>query len=133
MSKVRCPHCNARKLMRHKIHPDVVAVMSCLGCQELAVMFRGIVIPLDRKIVESGSNVERAKHFAGVIAAFLDAGIMPFQTGGGIAFPGMEESFGVVDESAEARGSITAVEVENFVKVDLKGLDDASYFKKHFG
>ena len=128
MNKLRCPHCNARKMFRPRIPQDVVAVMPCPSCHQLAVMFRDVVIPLDRKVIENGTNDERAQHFAKVIAAFLDAGIMPFQTGGNLPMPDIGEAY-----DAQDQGEITEGEVENFVKVDLKALDDPSYFRKHFG
>jgi hypothetical protein len=128
MNKLRCPHCHARKMMRPRIHQDVVAVMPCPACHELAVMFRDVVIPLDRKVIETGTNEERAQHFARVIAAFLEAGIMPFQSGDGMSLPDLGEIVGDEDH-----GEITEGELEKFVKVDLKALDDPSYFRKHFG
>mgnify|MGYP005855279269 CR=1 FL=1 len=105
--------------------------MPCPNCNELTVLFRDIVIPLDRKIIEAGTTEERAQHFAKVIAEFLEAGVMPFQVSDGHGLVEFEEDDSETAE--ESMGAITKREIERFVKIDLKGLDNEQYFRKHFG
>jgi hypothetical protein len=135
VAAVVCPHCNERALSISRVPKDVVAVMLCPACQELAILFRNKVIPLSRRIVEEGSFEERSTHFATVIAEFLEAGLFPVRgihTVGDDARGDAEKTDAPTEVELDA-SQITDREIEDFVKVDLKYLDDASYFRENFG
>ena len=138
MDTVVCPHCKAHRIITSRVPKDVVAVMPCPNCHELAVLFRDKIIPINRRILEEGSREERTQHLAQVITEFLEAGILPFHEGDSDFDSGDEE----MDEPMERMDSqranqgldpISDKEAEKFTRVDLKCLDDATYFKRHFG
>ncbi len=138
MDMVVCPHCKSHRIITTRVPKDVVAVMPCPKCHELAVLFREKIIPINRHILEEGSKEERTQHLAQVITEFLEAGILPFQEGdrafdsSGFLSNGDEDGAGDGDEF-ESMEPISDKEAEKFARVDLKCLDDASYFKRHFG
>jgi len=134
MDMVVCPHCKTHRIITSKVPKDVVAVMPCPSCQELAVLFREKVIPINRRILEDGSKDERTQHLAEVITEFLEAGILPFQEGSAnFEMPtGEMEDFDSADEELQSLEPISDKEAEKFARVDLKCLDDAAYFKRHF-
>ena len=133
MAAIVCPHCKERRLALSRVPKDVVAVMPCPSCYELAVLFRDKVIPLSRRIIKEGSREECSSHIADVIAEFLEAGLFPIR--------GLQTMSSDSDGAAESLASnteseasqITEGEVEDFVRVDLKSLDDSSYFRENFG
>ncbi len=131
---VVCPHCKTHRLVTSKVPSDVVVVVPCPVCHELSVLFRKKVIPLNRRIIEHGTFEERKNHLAHVIAEFLETGM--FSLGEGHA----EESALAADESAEykeqaqdAAKTISEEEIDKFVKIDLKCIDNPAYFRRHFG
>lgn len=138
MDMVVCPHCKSHRIITTRVPKDVVAVMPCPKCHELAVLFREKIIPINRHILEEGTKEERTQHLAQVITEFLEAGILPFQEGGrdfdasGFLTDASED---VEDDTDEllSMDPISDKEAEKFARVDLKCLDDASYFKRHFG
>jgi hypothetical protein len=126
----------------------VVVVMPCPSCHELVVLFRNKVIPLSRKIIEHGTREERKMHLADIIDEFLDAGA--FLSAGEDSEDAEQESEPATDsparllrrrprdaesasEEASADPPITQEEFDRFLKIDLKCIDNATYFKKHFG
>tara|TARA_R110001592_G_scaffold94018_1_gene272598 strand:+ start:360 stop:782 length:423 start_codon:yes stop_codon:yes gene_type:complete len=139
MNMVVCPHCKTHPIITTRVPQDVVAVMPCPSCNELAVLFRNKVIPIDRRILEEGSKEERTQHLAQVITEFLEAGILPFREGN----PGFESSIDIpaddtevvdgVNDELESLEPISQKEAEKFARVDLKCLDDSAYFRRHFG
>lgn len=139
MDMVVCPHCKSNRIITSRVPKDVVAVMPCPNCHELAVLFRDKIIPINRRILEEGTREERTQHLAQVITEFLEAGILPFHEGDSGFDSGDDEG----DEAMEpqhadsqprrALDPISDKEAEKFTRVDLKCLDDATYFKRHFG
>ncbi len=137
MESVICPHCKAHRIVTAKIPKDVVIVVPCPACQELSVLFRNKVIPLNRHIIEHGSFEERKTHLASVIAEFLDETF----------FPSPENAEQPERKTPRRRPPrrepslpadrhdlpITEEELERFVRIELKCIDNPSYFKKHFG
>jgi len=137
MDSVICPHCKSQRIVTSKIPKDVVIVVPCPACQELSVLFRNKVIPLNRHIIEHGSFEERKTHLASVIAEFLNEAFFPFPENA-------EQSERKTSHRKPAHRDpnlpadrhdlpITEEELERFVKIDLKCIDNPSYFKKHFG
>lgn len=134
MDMVVCPHCKTHRLVTSKVPRDVVVVVPCPVCHEFSVLFRKKVIPLNRRIIEHGTFEERKDHLAHVIAEFLETGM--FTLGEEHA----DESMPAANESAErgaaAQDSADAIseeEIDKFVKIDLKCIDNPAYFRRHFG
>jgi len=138
MDMVICPHCKSHRIITSRVPKDVVAVMPCPNCHELAVLFRNKIIPIDRRVLEEGTKEERTQHLAQVITEFLEAGILPFQAGAGDFSSHLESEGdsddldGIPDDLVEM-DPISDKEAEKFARVDLKCLDDAAYFRRHFG
>lgn len=137
MDSVICPHCKAHRIVTAKIPKDVVIVVPCPACQELSVLFRNKVIPLNRHIIEHGSFEERKTHLASVIAEFLDEAFFPSPENAEQPerkTPHPRPPRREPDLHAERHDMpITQEELERFVKIELKCIDNPSYFKKHFG
>ena len=136
MDRPMCPHCNSGELAVAKMHRDVVVVMPCPQCSGLVVMFRRKALALDRAILERGTKQERKMHIAGIIAEFLEPGLLRFATASGE----LEPAPGGSDASAEAESAASAApspisdeEMREFTRVDLRRLDDRDYFKRYFG
>lgn len=137
---VMCPHCKAHQIFTARVPKDVVVVMPCPACREWVVLFRDKVIAISRRIIEHGSAEERKAHLADVIGEFLDAGVFAQE-----AEYFHEASEGSPDSAPSARPArpnprfaapitpITQEELDRFVKIELRRLDNAEYFKKHFG
>ena len=68
-----------------------------------------------------------------MIAEFLDAGIFPTLDGENLQPHTKRKSESVEGVPDDASDSITDQDVERFVTMDLKCIDDPSYFKKHLG
>lgn len=138
MDMVVCPHCKSNRIITSRVPKDVVAVMPCPNCHELAVLFRNKIIPINRRILEEGSREERTQHLAHVITEFLEAGILPFHDGDS-DFDSDDDSGDDPVERLEAERTVLGLdpisdkEAEKFTRVDLKCLDDSNYFKRHFG
>lgn len=144
MDMVVCPHCKSHRIITSRVPKDVVAVMPCPNCHELAVLFRDKIIPINRHILEEGTRDERTQHLAQVITEFLEAGILPFQEGT-LGYSSSdddtedgEDSVGPdsvegVPEALQSMDPISDKELEKFARVDLKCLDDSAYFRRHFG
>ena len=141
MNLVVCPHCKSHRIVTSRVPKDVIVVMSCPSCGELVVLFRKKVIALDRSTLEEGTLEEKKEHIAGVIVEFLEPGIFRigtrgFRTTEGPASDEAEEP--IIDESEESeerawQAPISEREFKEFTHIQLKRLDDAAYFKRHFG
>ena len=128
---VVCPHCNSRRIVSAKVPKDMVMVVPCPSCMELVVLFRKKIIPLDRTILEQGTQEERKMHLAGIIAEFLEPGVFKL----GLSMPRREtaESPSVSKEGDfYSEEPISDNEFERFVSVQLNRLDDSRYFRRHF-
>jgi hypothetical protein len=134
MNRPMCPHCNSGRLAGAPVPKDVVVVMPCPACSGLVVMFRRKALALDRAILERGSQQERKMHIAGIIAEFLEPGLLKFANATGDFEPesGQLEAPSKLEE-APARPPISEDEVREFARVSLRQLDDREYFKRHFG
>jgi len=137
MKVVSCPHCGHHRIITSKTPKDLVVVLPCPSCHELVVLFRNKVIPLSRRILQEGSKKERTAHIAEIIAEFLEPGMF------GEPGEGDQGAFNPMDligDGARQEKSgdsaddepISDEELERFIQIDLKRIDEASYFKKHF-
>ncbi len=135
---VMCPHCRARQIFAAKVPKDVVVVMPCPACQELVVLFRNKVIAVSRKILKDGTRDEQKAHLADIVGEFLDAGVLNAQGMGSFGMPDDDMDIDSDLEEAEAvpvpppPTPISREEIDRFVQIDLRRLDDPAYFKKHF-
>jgi len=139
MKFVVCPHCKAHRIAAAKMPKDVVVVIPCPACHELVVMFRNKVGALSRKILEHGTHEQRTTHLAEVIAEFLEPGMSPLDLhessdGDGAPEHAHEDhvSGGAEEGFDDAPGPITDREMRRFLQVDLKLIDNPTYFKRHF-
>jgi len=137
MKSVFCPHCKTHRIFTSQVPKDVVVVMPCPHCYELVVLFRDKVIAIDRQIIEHGTREERIDHVAKIIAEFFDAGM--FSLDPGELQENMEQAAGMMEhESPEKKPGkprpttpISREELDRFVKIQLKCIDNTTYFKKH--
>ncbi len=135
MDFVVCPHCQAQRSVGTSVPKEVVVVMPCPSCKEWAVVYRNKVVALKREVLTRGSRKARILHLAEVLAEFLDSGVLP--TAG--LDPELRAAFGESadedygDDYGEEVEPISDHEFEKFTKIDLKCLDNASYFRRHFG
>ncbi len=129
-----CPHCNSGRLAGAPVPKDVVVVMPCPACSGLVVMFRRKALALDRGILERGSSQERKMHIAGIIAEFLEPGLLKFANATGDFEPESGASIAPAKaEQAPGRPPISDDEAREFARVSLRRIDDREYFKRHFG
>ena len=137
MNAVVCPHCGAHRVVAAKVPHDVVLILPCPACHELVILFRGQTIALSRKIIRTGATEECRNHIADIVMQFLERGLFlmdPTDAPDDGEAPAQAPS-GRRRRTAEstAPGPITQEEVERFLRVDLKCIDDAAYFRKYFG
>jgi hypothetical protein len=132
---VICPHCKSHRILGVRPPKDVVVVMPCPACHELIVLFRSKVIALNRRILEQGARAQIITHIADVIGEFLDAGVLPGLGEHGAAQASAEEGASAQGEGEDESEAplISQEEMERFVKIELKCIDNPSYFKRHFG
>ena len=116
------------------VHPpkDVVVVMPCPACHGLVVLFRDKVMALNREILEHGTRKQVVSHIADIIGEFLDAGVFPtFGEHGSDEHA--EEPSEFEPETEISSEPISREELDRFVKIELKCIDNPAYFKRHFG
>ena len=137
MDMIRCPHCKARQIFTGEVPKHVVIIMPCPVCHELMILFQGKLVGLNRAVIEHGSRTERVGHLAQIINQFIEAGLFP---AGRLEVPDEATDPFAAAEQDDAPGRapapgvpITRQEVERFVKVELRHLDNADYFREHFG
>jgi len=134
MSMTRCPHCNARRIPTAEVPKHVVIIMPCPVCRELVILFQDKVVGLDRAVIEHGSRAERVGHLAQIINQFIEAGMFPEgsleSATGPFTAADQDDAPGRTPAPGEP---ITRQEVERFVRVELRHLDNADYFREHFG
>lgn len=143
--EVKCPHCQMRGQVM--VPPMGALVLGpCPQCHELLVVFCGRVLPLDKEVMMYGDNGEKHAHLMDVLTAFLDERVQQL----------LENSPELSDEIRKQVGQVSDTELpaqheevpeigpapqlgigqhelEQFVNVDLKLLDDKEYFKAVFG
>ena len=142
MKLVTCPHCSHRHIVSSQIPKDAVSILPCPGCNDLIVLFRNKTIGVKREIMEHGSFQQKKDHLAEVIAHFLESGI-PWPHGlgtgegeGSQEFPTGESEFGEAEAASEVESEaepISQSEMDAFVNLQLRKIDEYAYFKKHFG
>lgn len=126
-----CPHCQQQPLPTGELPKEVVVVVPCPGCGELAVMFREMVVPVDRALLRSGTRRKRILHIAEIITEFVDSGVIPeansILLGENLPFLAAEDS------DTPGANPITDEEFSQFRKVELRAIDNAASFRRIFG
>ena len=134
MNRLHCPHCRSGRLAESAIPKDVVVVKQCPACGELVVMFRRKVLALDRKILERGTTHERKMHIAGIIAEFLEPGLLKFAAATTDFEPDEDVDLEMdSDIQAEEIKPISDDELRDFARVQLRQIDNREYFKRYLG
>ena len=132
MERLVCPHCHSGRLAGAPVPKDVVVVMPCPACSGLVVMFRKKALALDRGILQRGTQQDRKMHIAGIIAEFLEPGLLKFATATGDFEPEMDQPPATAKvEGSTERPPISEDEVREFARVALRRIDDSDYFKRH--
>jgi hypothetical protein len=97
-------------------------------------MFRKKALALDRKILQGGSQQDRKMHIAGIIAEFLEPGLLKFANSAGDFEPEADQPEAAAKvEAAPDKAPISDDEVREFARVALRRIDDGEYFKRHLG
>lgn len=102
-------------------------------------MFHGKVIAINRKILTSGTREERKAHLAEIVDPFLDELLDSGFMGIGQSRPAGHDPLAdntvpdFVPNDPLMERLITQKEFDRFLKVDLKCIDNPSYFHRHFG
>lgn len=140
-----CPHCQGHHLPTSELPREVVIVVPCPGCQELAVLFREKVVPVDKALLQSGTRRQRILHIAEIITEFIDSGVIPEAEAVLLSedLPIFSSEHGhCEDHEDEVEHSfcgdsspnlITDAEFEQFQKVELRAIDNAAAFRQIFG
>ncbi len=132
MDRLVCPHCHSGRLAGAPVPKDVVVVMPCPACSGLVVMFRKKALALDRKILQAGTQQDRKMHIAGIIAEFLEPGLLRFANASGDFEPETDQpATATTVENATEKPPISEDEVREFARVALRRIDDREYFKRH--
>lgn len=85
-------------------------------------------------MLEQGSFDEKRDHIAEVITEFLEPGFFQFPPAEAEELTEPEEASTIVPSGdSPMRTPISQTELEQFVRVDLNRIDEAQYFRKHFG
>lgn len=139
-----CPHCQGHHLPASELPREVVIVVPCPGCNELAVLFREMVVPVDKALLQSGTRRQRILHIAEIITEFIDSGVLPEAEAVLLSedLPFLSEQEHCEEHEDEAEPSycgeggsnlISDAEFEQFQKVELRAIDNAASFRQIFG
>jgi len=143
--EVKCPHCGTQgQIMLPPL--GAIIVGPCPECDGMVVVFCGRVLPLDSGIMTRGSVEEREDHLMDVLGAFLQDRVHRLfegQLGATSAdLPGRllendelghETELGKITPfGIPPEAPIAQEELDSFVNVDLKLIDNKEYFKAVF-
>lgn len=146
---VECPHCGTQgQIMVPPVGSIIIG--PCPKCAELVVVFCGQVLALDKAIMTSSDIADRREHLLGVLTQFLGNRIATLLTEDFVVdeapvpnpsdFESLELDDSIMsvaapnpEPDANAEEHITQSEVEQFMDVDLKLLDNRAYFNSVFG
>lgn len=139
--EVKCPHCGVQgQIMTPPLGSIIVG--PCPECSEMVVVFCGQVMPLDKGIMAEGSLTEKQEHLLEVLGVFLQGRVEKlFQPGADGMIPGpVENPMDLAEDEMQDMQALEAAagrpisddEMNSFVHVDLKMLDNPEYFKAIF-
>ena len=143
--EVKCPHCQMRGQIM--VPPLGALVLGpCPQCHELLVVFCGRVLPLDKDIMMDGTDDEKHAHLMEVLTQFLGERVYQLLENSPELSEEIRKQVGATEDSASTAmamaeeasqpievQTISQHEVEQFLNVDLKLLDDKDYFNSVFG
>jgi len=139
--EVTCPHCAARGQIMVP-PPGAIIIGPCPECSGMVAVFCGQVLPLDNEIMGCPSNLHKREHVGEVLANFVRERVERLYAGESDPEVGFDD-----DDSGEmAHGApyqqpgtdvptlepISVEELDSFVNVDLRLLDNPNYFKAIF-
>lgn len=145
--EVQCPHCGAKgQIMVPPIGAMIIG--PCPQCKEMVVVFCGQVLALDKEIMQGGELIERREHLMAVLTDFLRDRVGKLLSDNA---PAEDEDEEAADEPSEVKaseeasareepkqqtgnrpGPISEAELQRFMAVDLKLLDNDAYFRSVF-
>ena len=148
--EVQCPHCQARgQIMLPPLGSIIVG--PCPECNKLVAIFSGKVLPLDQEIMQQQEVEAKKDHLRQILGNFVEDRVEKlfsrmeqqhdFDEEG---FPESEEGMFTDADASELtdkridifgnqpQGVISHEEVQTFVDIDLKLLDNKEYFKAVF-
>jgi len=140
---VKCPDCGAEGRI---ILPPLGAIIigPCPECQGVVAVFCGKVLPLDGEIMQGGSLQEKKEHLMEVLGVFVHERIEQFfteqendatQSEGNGEEPEFQPDSSEQAEAAlpkTAKRLISEEEMNSFLNVDLKLIDNREYFNSVF-
>lgn len=144
--EVKCPHCGARgQIMLPPL--SAIIIGPCPQCEGLVVVFCGQVLPLMKDIMENGTFQAKHDHLMAVLTQFVQERVMQLlqnvaesqeaETAGGseqeLGLQKIEDGAIAPERAKDSFSQIAQAEVDQFVKVDLKFIDDKDYFEEVFG
>jgi len=121
-----------------------IVVGPCPECKGLVVVFFGQVLALDNDIMVKGSMEEQREHLMSVITPFIQERIEELVSGEAEAQDGSDRQTepgpaSAHEETAAKKGvaqgnqAISRDDLDTFLNVELKLLDNGDYFKAIFG
>lgn len=147
--EVKCPHCGAEGQI---LLPPLGAIIigPCPECQGMVVVFCGRVFPLDKELMLHGSIEEKRDHIIQLLGGFVreridrmfagqrrsESEVMADRLGDdaaaqeGAELP--DESDGITLFGNAPSGPISQEELDSFISVDLKLIDNREYFRAVF-
>lgn len=140
--EVTCPHCAARgQIMLPPL--GAIIIGPCPECSGMVAVFCGQVLPLDNAIMTGGTGAEKRDHVGLVLGNFVQERVARLFSGDSAqpeSNPAAEYAEATDFEATPHDGDprptssalITTEEVDSFVNVDLRLLDNPAYFKAIF-
>ena len=143
--EVKCPHCGAQGQMMLPPLGSII-VGPCPECQGMVVIFCGKALPLDPDIMNKPDTGEKRDHVMEVLGLFVHERVERlFERLGDKAECLSQEMTGDAPDGADGdlppkievfgnapSGPISREELNSFLSVDLKLIDNHDYFKAVF-
>jgi hypothetical protein len=146
--EVKCPHCGAEGQI---LLPPLGSIIigPCPECQRMVGVFCGRVFPLDDELMRNGSVEEKREHLGQVLRDFVQERVDKLFAGQMNPAPGapleaeaeaaslrkeqtMNDADGISLFGNAPSAPISREELESFITVDLKLIDNREYFKAVF-
>jgi hypothetical protein len=140
--EVKCPHCGAHgQIMLPPL--GAIIIGPCPECEGMVVVFCGKVLPLDKEIMLNGSALDKQEHLLEVLGVFLHDRIQRLFAreahDGLLADTLQDKEEGALEEGTRLSlvrqipaTPITKEEMDSFLSVELKLIDDRDYFRAIF-
>lgn len=125
LMRIHCPHCGIEGQIVMPTSGTIV-IGPCPECHRLVAIFAGNALPLDDAVMNKGSMEQKYNHLMEVLTAYADDCIRQcFSIPQDASFlPAKREP----QKQMQQAGPITDYEFHQFVKKELKQLDDPSFF-----